>query len=201
MTVEKQEREPASLEVENTPWWLRLWRSQRETIQILGLALVLALLVRTFVAEPRFIPSESMLPTLQMGDRLIVEKLSYYVRPPETGDIVVFDPPPQLQIQGYAKDQAFIKRVIGQPGQVVQVGQGKVFLDQKPLQESYIAEPPKYSRPAMQVPPDQFYVMGDNRNNSNDSHVWGFLPKENIIGRAWFRFWPLDRIGFVTEAQ
>lgn len=179
------------------PLWSRLWRSQQENFRLIAIALILALLIRIFVAEPRYIPSDSMLPTLQMGDRLVVEKISYRFHPPATGDIIVFDPPVQLQNLGYAKDQAFIKRVIGKPGQVVTISKGKVYLDNQPLQEDYIAEPPAYQLTAKQVPENEFFVMGDNRNDSNDSHVWGFLPKENIIGRAQFRFWPLNRIGFV----
>jgi signal peptidase I len=138
-----------------------------------------------------------MLPTLEVGDRLVVEKVSYYFRPPATGEIVVFDPPQQLQIQGYAKDQAFIKRVIGTPGQTVQVQDGKVYINGRSLKEDYIAEPPAYQMEPVQVPEDQLFVMGDNRNNSNDSHVWGFLPKQNVIGHACYRFWPFSRIGRV----
>ncbi|MBW4577003.1 MAG: signal peptidase I [Aphanothece sp. CMT-3BRIN-NPC111] len=180
-----------------TPLLLRLWRRGGENLQILFIALILALLIRTFVAEPRFIPSDSMLPTLQVGDRLVVEKVSYRFRMPTKGDIVVFDPPQQLQVQGYAKNQAFIKRVIGTPGQIVKIRNGKVYLNDTPLEEGYIAEPPDYDWGPAQVPKDDVFVMGDNRNNSNDSHVWGFLPKRNIIGHAFFRFWPLNRIGGV----
>ena len=179
------------------PLWLRAWRSQKENLQLVVIALSLALLIRTFVAEPRYIPSDSMLPTLEMGDRLVVEKISYRFRPPMTGDIVVFDPPEQLQILGYAKDQAFIKRVIGEPGQVVAIANHQVYLNGEPLKENYIAEAPAYQWGAMQVPEGEFFVMGDNRNDSNDSHVWGFLPRKNIIGRARFRFWPLNRSGSV----
>ena len=178
---------------------LSLWRQTKENLLILAIALGLALLIRTFVAEPRFIPSDSMIPTLQLGDRLVVEKISYRLHPPEMGDIVVFEPPAQLQIQGYAKDQAFIKRVIGESGQIVSVANGKVYINNKSLTEDYIAESPDYRWGPKQVPENQVFVMGDNRNNSNDSHIWGFLPTENIIGRAWFRFWPFDRIGFVTK--
>lgn len=174
------------------------WRAWWENAQILFIALILALLIRAFVAEPRYIPSDSMLPTLQIGDRLVVEKVSYYFHPPQRGDIVVFDPPPQLQIQGFAKDQAFIKRIIGVPGQVVQIKAGKVFVNGEPLQEPYIAEPPNYSWGPQQIPAGEFFVMGDNRNNSNDSHVWGFLPQSNLIGRAWFRFWTLKRLGWIA---
>jgi signal peptidase I len=175
----------------------KIWQQTRENLQIIAIALALALFIRAFVAEPRFIPSDSMLPTLEVGDRLVVEKISYRFRPPATGEIVVFDPPQQLQIQGYAKDQAFIKRVIGTPGQTVQIEDGKVYLNGNSLKEDYIAEPPAYRMEPVRVPEDQLFVMGDNRNNSNDSHVWGFLPKENVIGHACFRFWPFSRISRV----
>ena len=175
----------------------KLWRQVRENLQILAIALALALLIRAFVAEPRYIPSDSMLPTLEVGDRLVVEKVSYHFRPPTIGEIVVFDPPQQLQIQGYDKNQAFIKRVIGTPGQMIQVRNGKVYRNNVPIQEDYIAEPPNYQMEAVQVPENYLFVMGDNRNNSNDSHVWGFLPKDNVIGHACYRFWPLSRLGRV----
>ncbi len=174
------------------------WQSQRENLQILGIALVLALLVRLLIAEPRYIPSDSMVPTLEIGDRLVIEKISYRSRQPLRGDIVVFDPPPLLQELGFTSDQAFIKRVVGEPGQTVQVHSGQVLIDGTPLQEPYIAQPPAYEMPTVVVPDGQFFVMGDNRNNSNDSHVWGFLPKENIIGRAVFRFYPLRRAGAIA---
>jgi len=180
------------------PLWLRLWRGQQENFQLVIIALCLALLIRVFIAEPRYIPSDSMLPTLRMGDRLVVEKISYRWRSPAIGDIVVFEPPQQLQILGYAKDQAFIKRVIGEPGQTLSITRGKVYLNRQPLQEDYIAAPPNYQWGPQVVPEAEFFVMGDNRNDSNDSHVWGFLPRKNIVGRAWFRFWPLNRIGFVS---
>jgi len=173
------------------------WQQIRENLQILAIALVLALLLRVFIAEPRYIPSESMLPTLETGDRLVIEKISYRLHPPVARDIVVFAPPPQLQVLGYGKDQAFIKRVIGLSGQIVEIRNGKVYIDSETQPEKYIAEPPDYRWGPEKVPEGQLFVMGDNRNNSNDSHVWGFLPKENIIGRAIFRFWPPRRIGSV----
>ncbi len=173
------------------------WQKTRENVQIIAIALFLALFIRGFVAEPRYIPSDSMLPTLAVGDRLVVEKISYHFHPPLKGDIVVFDPPQQLQVQGYAKNQAFIKRVIGTPGQTVEIHNGKVYINNQPLTENYIAEPPNYQMGEVKVPPDQLFVMGDNRNNSNDSHVWGFLPKQNVIGHTCYRFWPFSRFGQV----
>lgn len=171
-------------------WW--------DNFQILFIALILALLIRVFVAEPRFIPSDSMVPTLEVGDRLVVEKVSYRFHPPRFGDIIVFEPPPQLQNLGFAKDQAFIKRIIATSGQTVHVLNGKVYVNNQALIEPYIAAPPNYLLEPVKVPPDQFFVMGDNRPNSNDSHVWGFLPSQNIIGRAVLRFYPFDRIGKVN---
>lgn len=182
-------------------WWSRLSKVQRENLQILAIALALAVIIRIFIAEPRYIPSDSMVPTLQIGDRLVVEKVTYYFRPPTTGDIVVFDPPPQLLEFGYTPDKAFIKRIIGTPGDVIQIQDGTVFLNGQPLTEPYIAEPPDYTMPPIRVPDDQFFVMGDNRNNSNDSHVWGFLPRQNMIGRAVFCFFPFDRLGWIQLSQ
>ncbi|MEA5582249.1 signal peptidase I [Nodularia harveyana UHCC-0300] len=173
------------------------WSSWQENLTLMAIALCLAILIRTFIAEPRYIPSDSMLPTLHTGDRLVVEKVSYHFHPPTTGDIIVFQPPAELQSRGYPADQAFIKRVIGLPGKILKINDGEVYLNDQPLAEDYIAEPPNQPFPAIQVPEDQFFVMGDNRNNSNDSRYWGFLPRQNIIGRAAFRFWPLDRIGFI----
>jgi signal peptidase I len=173
------------------------WASIRENLQIIAIALVLALLIRTFVAEPRFIPSDSMLPTLEQGDRLVVEKLSYDFHPPRRGDIVVFEPPAQLQLQGYQKDQAFIKRVIATAGDVIAVKEGKIYLNNQPLSEDYILEPPQYNLMPLLVPENNLFVMGDNRNNSNDSHIWGFLPENNVIGRAFFRFFPFNRLGIL----
>jgi signal peptidase I len=173
------------------------WKSVWENTQIVVIALVLAFLIRTFIAEPRYIPSESMLPTLELGDRLVVEKVSYRFHEPQRGDIIVFQPPLALQEQGYDLDQAFIKRIVGIPGDIISVSGGIVYRNQQPLQEAYIFEQPDYALPPMQVPPGHVLVMGDNRNNSNDSHVWGFLPQSNIIGHATFRFYPFSRVGLV----
>jgi len=171
--------------------WSGLW----ENMRILVIALAIALAVRAFIAEPRYIPSGSMLPTLEIGDRVVVEKISYHFQPVHRGDIVVFRTPPQLELLGYDPAQAFIKRVIAEPGQHIEVHDGTVYLDQKPLTETFIAAAPEYELPELVVPPHSFFVMGDNRNNSNDSHIWGFVPEQNIIGHAVQRFWPFNRIG------
>ncbi|MEM6402911.1 MAG: signal peptidase I, partial [Cyanobacteria bacterium P01_D01_bin.116] len=163
---------------------LKAWRSLRENLILITIALVLAFFIRTFIAEPRYIPSDSMLPTLETGDRLVIEKISYRFNSPKFGDIVVFQPPPELQRRGYSKDQAFIKRVIGTPGDTLKIDNGKVYLNGNILQEDYIKEPPLKPYPLVKVPPNQYFMMGDNRNDSNDSRYWDFLPRQNIIGKA-----------------
>ena len=174
-----------------------LWQQLRENGFTIFIAIVLAFLIRVFIAEPRYIPSDSMFPTLLQGDRLVVEKVSYYFHSPVRGDIIVFQPPVQLQMQGYDKNQAFIKRMIARGGEIVAVQHGVVSINEQALPENYVAELPRYNLPPLQVPEGTVFVMGDNRNNSNDSHIWGFLPEKNIIGHAVFRFWPLPRIGNV----
>ncbi|KST62793.1 signal peptidase I [Mastigocoleus testarum] len=193
-----------SKESESKKVALNRWNSLRENLIVIGIALLLAFLIRTFIAEPRLIPTGSMLPTLHTGDRLIIEKISYRFHPPKIGDIIVFLPPERLQRQGFEKDQAFIKRIIGEPGKTVAIKDGTVFLNNEPLEENYIAEAPERPYPDREnpqfcqqqlVPTNEFFVLGDNRNDSRDSRYWCFVPKENIIGRAVFRFWPFDRIG------
>jgi signal peptidase I len=189
-----QEREiPQKENPEKRDFWSKI----RENVQVIAIALVLAFVIRTFIAEPRYIPSDSMLPTLEQGDRLVVEKVSYRFHPPAPGDIVVFEPPLTLQRQGYEKEQAFIKRVIGIPGDTIAVRNGVVYINDQPRNEPYILQSPNYTLLPVEVPDHSLFVMGDNRNNSNDSHIWGFLPQENVIGRAVFRFFPVDRLGQV----
>ena len=174
-----------------------LWRKIKENGTTVLIALTLACLIRVFIAEPRYIPSESMFPTLETGDRLVVEKVAYKFHQPAKGDIIVFQPPERLRILGYEKNQAFIKRAIAKAGETVAVKDGMVYVNNQPLTEEYIAAPPAYELIPVTVPEGQLFVMGDNRNNSNDSHIWGFLPMENVIGHAVFRFWPLERVGTV----
>jgi len=163
-----------------------------ETLKTFGLSAILALGIRTFVAEARYIPSGSMLPTLQINDRLIIDKVSYHFSQVKRGDIVVFNPTEVLRTK--FKD-AFIKRVIGLPGDTVEVKNGLVYINQEPLEENYIAAEPDYTYGPVTVPDGQYLVLGDNRNNSYDSHYWGFVPHDLIVGKAVARFWPPQRLG------
>ena len=167
-----------------------------EGLKTIGLSAVLAIGIRQFVAEARYIPSGSMLPTLQINDRLIVDKLSYRFNIPQRGDIVVFSPTSTLEKQNF--HDAFIKRVIGLPGDKVEVNGGRVYVNDQALRENYIEEDPQYQWGPQTVPTGSYLVLGDNRNNSYDSHYWGFVPREKIIGRAVVRFWPPNRLGEIT---
>jgi signal peptidase I len=188
--------EPSNSTKTPTPLLTKLWQSWGENLKILIAAVILALVIRTFVAEPRFIPSASMVPTLELGDRLVVEKISYKLHAPAYADIVVFAVPPQLQAEGYQADQAFIKRAIGLPGDRISLKNGRVYRNDVALAEPYVTITPKPEDiNNIIVPANEIFVMGDNRNNSNDSRYWGTLPMQNLIGKAVWRFFPLDRWG------
>jgi len=183
--AQDQEPEKQPLQKVENPWV--------EAFKTITLSAVLAFGIRSFVAEARYIPSGSMLPTLQINDRLIIDKISYNFRNPERGDIIVFSPTDALKAQNF-KD-AFIKRLLGLPGDKVEVKEGRVYVNDQLLKENYIEEKPNYNFGPVTVPPNQYLVLGDNRNNSYDSHYWGFVPRDHIIGKAVVRFWPLNRVG------
>jgi len=162
--------------------------------------IIIALIIRWQVIEPRWIPSGSMLPTLQIQDKILVEKLT----PKITSElnlsklknkIIVFNVPEKLIEAGYESDIALIKRVIGVPGDKIEVKEGSLYLNDI-AQNNYISDKNiNYSTGPYIVPKNSLWVMGDNRNNSMDSHVWGFLPFEKVIGKAIFRYWPLNNFG------
>jgi len=151
---------------------------------------LLWLLIITFVGQVREVPSGSMEPTIMVGDRFWTDKLFLRFGSIARGDIVVFDPPPPIQ-----SPYPFIKRVIGLPGETVEVRDGLVFINGEALDEPYIAEPPRYHYGPVTIPEGQYLVLGDNRNLSNDGHEWGLLDRDRIFARAVFRIWPFDRIG------
>lgn len=138
------------------------------------------------------IPSESMQPTLEIHDRVFVEEsLSYK---PQRGDIVVFRPSETIKAIDPQPGEFYIKRVIATPGEKVEMRNGIVYINDIPLKEDYIAELPNYDLEAVIVPENHYFMLGDNRNNSFDSHIWGFLPEEDIFGQAYKVYWPSERV-------
>jgi len=165
-------------------------------------ALGLFLWVRTCVVEPFFIPSQSMAPTLSPNDQIAVEKFSRLYALPKRGELVVFRPPAAYFAAKGAEERPgtrLIKRVIAVGGDTIEVRAGVLYLNGAPRYEPYALEAPTYSLPLTTVPAGAIFVLGDNRNVSVDSHVWGSLPIENIIGKAFYVLYPVDRQGFVDQ--
>lgn len=167
------------------PWW-------RETIETILWALVLALILRTFVIQAFWIPSGSMIPTLEPGDRVLVLKFWYSLPKlePKRGQIVVFKYPVDPR-------RDFVKRVIGVPGDTVEIKNGTVFVNGAELFEPYVKNHDSYNMEQIAVPEDSYFCLGDNRPNSQDGRFWGFVPRKFLRGPALFRYWPLSRFGTI----
>jgi len=136
-----------------------------------------------------------MLPNFEENQRVVVNKVIYKLNEPERGDVIIFHPPPPNS----PKTTPFIKRIIALPGDIVEVKKGSVYVNGSQLHEPYIKEPPKYTFSQYKIPEDNYFVLGDNRNNANDSHTGWMLPRQNIIGKAWLSIWPPDRWGLVAH--
>jgi signal peptidase I len=164
-----------------------------EYIKTVAIAIALGMVLRTFVIDARYVPSTSMVPTIQPNDRLLVNKFLYRFTSPKRGDIIVFKPPEKINPQG-----DFVKRVVGLPGEKVKVEKGYVYINGEKLDEPYLNERPTYNMDEVTVPENHVLVLGDNRNYSLDGHVWGFLEESAIKGKAFLRFWPINRIGLMS---
>lgn len=174
--------------------WMEADPELKEDVKTFGVSLLIALSIRFFIAEPRYIPSLSMFPSYEIGDQLVVEKVTKLYKPLLAGDVVVFNPPRQLTEMGYEKG-AMIKRIVATEGDTVEIKEGTLIVNGVSKSEgSYISEEPAYEWGPAVVPQGTVMVLGDNRNNSFDSHMWGFLPKQNVIGKAVFRYWPVNRV-------
>ena len=198
---------PAALRQAIWPWGLHGFA---ETLEVIGLALLMFVLVRG-VAQNFVVDGGSMQPSFSHGEMVIVNKLAFASfdiswlpwtdnedwRPfgrPEQGDVVVFHFP-------FGQDRDFIKRVVAVPGQTVEIRDGQVMVDGEILEEPYLLEPPAYRYGPETVPADHVFLLGDARNNSYDSHSWGMLEQDLIIGRADLRYWPLGEFGTVGHDE
>lgn len=179
-------------------WSKRMWKEWGEPFLI---AAIIAIFIRTFLLGPYKIPTGSMRPTLLEGDRIFVDKMTYRFRPPKRGEIIVFKYPVDPK-----KD--FVKRLIAFGGEEIEIRDGSVFINGMRLTEPgpipshyyYNRSDWPYSKEGQKivVPPDSYFVLGDNSAQSSDSRNWGFVPKSYLIGRAFLVWWPVDRLGFVS---
>lgn len=161
----------------------------KEWIYTILIAVVLVIIIRTFLLDSRVVPTTSMVPTIKPGDRLFVEKLSHRFSGLVRGEVIVFKPP----VTSGLKDD-LIKRLIGLPGDTVEVKEGKLYINDEPQEEPYLNEPIQYSFKKITVPEGKIFVLGDNRNRSYDSHEWGFADIISVKGKALVTYWPLNRI-------
>ncbi|MFC1752156.1 signal peptidase I [Thermoproteota archaeon] len=156
-----------------------------ETIII---ALILALIIRKYIIQTSMVPTGSMIPTLNIGDRLFVNKFIYRFVMPKRSDIIVFKSP-------YKNKNDYVKRCIGLPGEKIQIIKGVVYINDKQLVLPGVNVQRDYSfYGPVSVPEKSYFALGDNRGNSQDSRVWGFVPENDLLGKAWFTFWPLNRM-------
>ncbi len=170
-----------------------LWRSAREWIAVIIVALLAAFVIRVVVVQTYFIPSNSMAPTLEVGDRLMVYKLAFRVGQVDRGDLVVFNRPPSIE-NSQLKD--FVKRVVALPGEQIQAINGVVYVDNLPLPEEYLSENSLTADfEPIDVPKDHIFVMGDNRSNSRDSRSFGPINVDLLVGEVFVRIWPLSNAG------
>ena len=161
-----------------------------DLLETLILSVILFLAINAVSARIR-VDGFSMEPTLHSGEFVIVNKLAYKLGDPAISDVIVFHYPRD-------PEQEYIKRVIGLPGDHVMITDGQVYVNDQPIEEPYISMPPAYQSD-WTVPENQLFVLGDNRNNSSDSHTWGPVPMENVIGKAFFVYWPPERWGLVDQ--
>ena len=170
----------------------------KEWVEPIVIAVILALIIRTFVVQAFKIPTGSMRTTLMEGDRILVNKFIYRFAQPRRGDVIVFISPED-------KKKDFIKRLVGLPNENIQILNGAIMVNNNPVEEGSVLKKQKYYNRGdfgeegqiVTVPPDAYYVLGDNSISSRDSRYWGFMPKKYLLGKAFLIYWPPNRIGII----
>ena len=170
-----------------------------DTVETIVVALAIFVVIYLFLVQPHQVKGNSMFPNFIDGEYILTDKISYRLKPPQHGDVVVFKAPKDHEVD-------YIKRIIGTAGDVIKVSNSKVYLNNILLPEEFlpsdeVTNPGIFARTDedILVTPDEFFVLGDNRSHSSDSREWGFVKKEEIIGKAWLRYWPLSQLGFVPK--
>lgn len=163
----------------------------KEWVMTILTAVVLVIIIRAFILDSRIVPTPSMVPTIQCRDRLFVEKITHRFWGLERGEVIVFVPPKQSQLT-----DDLIKRLIGLPGDIIEIKDGTLYINNEPQEEPYLAESIQYEYGPVKVPEGKIFVLGDNRNRSYDSHEWGFADLDSVKGKALITYWPLDRLKY-----
>lgn len=176
--------------------WESLSIDAKKDLESTALMIIFAVTCRWFVIEPRYIPSLSMFPTFEVGDYVLVNKLSFLGGKYRKKDVVVFTPP-DAYVALTGSTDALIKRIIAVEGDMVEVKNHHLYINGIVQDEEYINELSEYDLPKTTIPTGMLLVLGDNRNYSFDSHDWGFVPEQNVLGRAFLKYWPPQRIGLV----
>lgn len=163
------------------------WQTTREIVEVIVIALVTVFIIRTFLVQPFLVSGASMDPTLEDGNYLLIDELTYRFREPERGEIIVFK---------YPKDRSifYIKRIIGAPGDIVVIGGGKVSVNGISIKEEYLSDPYTGGSASVKLKNDEYFVMGDNRAHSFDSRNWGPVKKSDIVGITRLRILPLNEL-------
>lgn len=172
-----------------------------DVVEVVVFAIAIFLFIYLLILQPHKIKGASMEPNFPNGEYVLTDKVTYRLREPKRGDVVVFEAPTN---QG----EEFIKRIVGEPDEVVAIKNGSVYINGKQLNESYLPDSLRTNAGGylkegdeIKIPKDHFMVLGDNRGFSSDSRAWGFVSKEKLTGRAWFIYWPISEVGVIPKVQ
>lgn len=171
-------------------------------IETIVIALAIFVIIYLFLFQPHQVRGNSMYPNFHDGDYILTDKISYRLGEPKREDVIIFIAPRN-------ENYDYIKRIIGLPGDKIKINdEYQILVNNEAIEEPYLTEGTKTFGgnfldvgKTITIPTDQYFVLGDNRNHSSDSRDWGLVPRKNIIGRAWFRYWPISQMGFVSQKR